>query len=436
MNDIIILGAGPGGYELALEASKFGLKVVLIENSEVGGTCLNNGCIPTKAYYKSASLLNELKNSKELGIDYTFNFDLKTAKIRKDNIITTLKEGILFSLKKAGVSLINGFGKLVNKNTVQANDELFEAKYIVIATGSKCSVIPGFENFLTSEEILNLETLPKKMVIIGGGVIGIEMASILSAFGVEIEVVEVMDKIIPMCDSEVSKRLMTYLKKQGVKFHLNSKALQKVEGGVEIETKGIKETLLCDEVLMSVGRKPNVSNIGLEEVGIIFSKNGIVIDDLYKTNIDNIYAIGDVTGKNMLAHYATYSGYQVLSDITKQKHNINFNLVPNCVFSFPEVSWIGMNEDDCKALEIDYEVYKGQFKANGKAITLNESEGFAKIIVSDNHIIGAVIIGVDASTLIHEIGLAIYNNMSRNDFLDVIHAHPTLSEIFTVSLRQ
>lgn len=435
MNDLIIIGAGPGGYELALEASQKGLTTTLIEKDNIGGTCLNSGCIPTKAYYKTASLIKELKSSSDLGVEVDFKVNFLNVKKRKDEIVKQLQDGIIFSLKKAKVNYISGYAKLIDQNTVMVNDELIQGKNIVIATGSRGFLIPGFEGALTSKEILELEELPKKLVIIGGGVIGIEMASIFNYLGTEVEVVEYMDRIIPNADKEVSKRLLNLLKSQGIKFHLNSKALRKEGSIVYIETNSEIQSLECDQVLIAIGRKPNLEGIGLEELNINFNSKGIIVDSNFKTNLDNIYAIGDVTGKMMLAHYATYNGYQVLKDILKENGKINFDLVPGCVFTFPEVSWVGLTEEECRASNLEYIVHKGLYRANGKALTMNETDGFVKMIVSNGMIIGVHIIGVDSSILIHEMNLVMNTNMHQKEFLDIIHAHPTISEILHNTLK-
>lgn len=431
MIDLIIIGAGPGGYELALAASLKNLSVLLIEKDKLGGTCLNHGCIPTKSYYKNAEVLNTINNSEVYGISYdNFNFNFKIAKERKDNVVSLLVNGIEGSLNKAGVHVVYGEGKIIDKTTVKVNDETYNGKYIVIATGSSPIRIPNFENAITSKDLLSLEVLPKKLVIIGGGVIGIEFASILSLMGVEIEVVEMMDRIIPNIDKEIAKRLHSYLKAQGIKFHLNSKALEYQDNIVRIENnKGVME-IECDQVLVSVGRRPNLEIEGLKEIGIDFDRKGINVDNNFKTNIDNIYAIGDVNGKNMLAHYATFSGYRVLNHILGLDDKINFDLTPACVFTFPEVAAIGLTEEYCISKNLKIEVKKGLYRANGKAQAANAVDGFVKVISSEDKIFGVHIIGLSASVLIHEMSVLMNSGMKMSEFKDIIHAHPTLSEIF------
>ena len=429
MNDLIIIGAGPGGYELALEARKFNLSTVLIEKAEVGGTCLNCGCIPTKSYYKNAEFLKSLNKANKFGVNIVdYSFDFKKALDRKDEIVTLLKGGVETSLNKAGVNLIKGSAKLVNKNTVMVDNEMILAKNIVIATGSSPIMIPNFNDALSSTELLALEELPQKLVIIGGGVIGLEFASIFNAFGTKVEVVEMLDKIIPNVDYEVSKRLMAYLKTSGIKFHLNSQALSYDNKKVLIKNKNGELIIECDQVLVSVGRKPNIDGLGLEELDIVFDKKGIKVDENFKTNIDNIYAIGDVNGKNMLAHYATFSGYHVLNHILGVENKINFNLIPASVFTFPEVAVVGLTEELCEGL--NYKVHKSLYRANGKAQTMDETDGYVKIITIDDSIVGVHIIGESASVLIHEMSSLMNNGITLKAFKNIIHAHPTLSEIY------
>lgn len=436
MNDLIIIGAGPGGYELALEASKHNLKVVLIEAKNLGGTCLNEGCIPTKAYYKNASFIKELGNAEKLGVKLdNYQIDFESIKSRKDQVVDTLRKGIEFSLNKAKVQVVYGRGEIIGPNQVQVGDDIYEGKYIVIATGSKPIILPSFEEGITSTEVLELTSLPKQLVVIGGGVIGIEMASIFNYFGASVEVVEYADTIIPAADKEISKRLLNYLKQQGIKFHLSSKALSYQNHQVEIEPKsgGEKVTLPADQVLVSIGRKPNLENLGLDKVGIKYTPKGIIVDENFKTNFENIYAIGDVTGKLMLAHYATYNGYQVLADILKEERKINFDLVPSCVFTFPEVAWVGLTEEECQGL--NYQVHKGLYRANGKALASMDTDGFVKIITIDKVIKGVHIIGSEASILIHEMSSLMNLGITSSQFEDFIHAHPTLSEILNLAIK-
>jgi dihydrolipoamide dehydrogenase len=304
----------------------------------------------------------------------------------------------------------------------------------VIATGSRPYILPGFEKALDSTGILNLEVLPKHLVIIGGGVIGIEMATIFKTFGCDVEVVEYADRIISTADKEISKRLLAYLKSQGIIFYLSAKALGFDGSKVDVETRDGIKSLPCDECLVSVGRKPNIDNLGLDDVGVKYTPKGIITDDYFKTNIDNIFAIGDVAGKQMLAHFATYSGYQVLNDILLDKGRIDFSLVPSCVFTFPEVAWVGLTEEEAQK-HPDCKVYKSLYRSNGKALSLDETDGFVKIITIGDEIKGVHIIGYEASNLIHEMSSLMNMGITKDRFLDFIHAHPTLSELYNSALK-
>lgn len=444
MKDLIIIGAGPGGYELALEASRLGLSVILIERDKLGGTCLNHGCIPTKSYYQNALVLKDLKEKEVYGISGDFTFDFKKVKERKDNVVETLCKGIEFSFSKSSVELVYGKASFVDQNTVLVNDITYTAKNIVIATGSSPirNLFEGsnLEGVLTSEELLDLETLPKELVIIGGGVIGIEMATIFNSFGVKVEVIEMCDRILPLIDSDISKRLQSYLKSLGIGIHTKSslQKIEKSEGKLKaiFTEKGKESSLLCENVLVSVGRIANVNGLDLEKVNIEFTKKGILVNENYQTNIPNIYAIGDVTGKMMLAHSATYSGYRVLNHILGKKDNINFSLVPSCVFTFPEVASIGLTKEDIEKEELEAKIIKVLYRSVGKAVAMNHEDGFLKLIISENKIIGAHILGYDASTLIHELVPLMNEDISIERIKDYIHAHPTLSEILSIALKE
>lgn len=444
MKDLIIIGAGPGGYELALEASRLGLSVILIEKEKLGGTCLNHGCIPTKSYYQNALVLKDLKEKEVYGISGDFTFDFKKVKERKDNVVETLCKGIEFSFSKSSVELVYGKASFVDKNTVLVNDITYTAKNIVIATGSSPirNLFEGsnLEGVLTSEELLDLEVLPKELVIIGGGVIGIEMATIFNTFGVKVEIIEMCDRILPLIDSDISKRLQSYLKALGIGIHTKSslQKIEKSEGKLKaiFTEKGKELSLLCDNVLVSVGRCANVNSLDLEKVNIEYTKKGILVNENYQTNIPNIYAIGDVTGKMMLAHSATYSGYRVLNHILGKKDNINFNLVPSCVFTFPEVASIGLTKEDLEKEELEAKTIKVLYRSVGKAVAMNHEDGFLKLIIRENKIIGAHILGYDASTLIHELVPLMNEDISIERIKDYIHAHPTLSEILSIALKE
>ncbi|NLD26585.1 MAG: FAD-dependent oxidoreductase, partial [Acholeplasmataceae bacterium] len=332
---------------------------------------------------------------------------------------------------KAGVELVYGEAMLESANRIRVNKEFYEGKNIVIATGSRAALLPFLDpsnpDIITSTEILSEKNPPKKLVIIGGGVIGIEIASIFNLFGSEVEVIEMMDSIIPNLDKEISKRLLALLKAQGIKFHLSAR-VEAVQGKkVTYSDKNGEMTLNFDKLLVAVGRKPNIEKLGLDKVGIRYDKSGIIVNENFQTIIPNIYAIGDVTGKMMLAHSATYSGYQVLKTLLNEEDRIDFSILPSCVFTFPEVATVGLTEEECK--ELNYRVAKYYFKANGKAQTMGETDGFVKMIIVDDLIKGVHILGPHASDLIHEAVVLIAKKASIDELHNFIHAHPTLSEV-------
>ncbi|MDD2258654.1 MAG: dihydrolipoyl dehydrogenase [Bacilli bacterium] len=435
MKDLIVIGAGPGGYDVAMVAKKKGLDVLLINGDKLGGTCLNYGCIPTKTYHKNASLIKDLKEAEIYGLkNLSYSFNYLEVKNRKEKVVNTLKDGINFLLNKLEIEVVNGYATFKNDNTIVVNGVEYQAKNFIIATGSKDRQLSTFPDALNSDDMLDLDILPEKLVIIGGGVIGIEYASIYNQFGIDIEVVEFMDRIVPTIDSDLSKRLLSYLKRQKIKFHLSSKALYKDDEFVYIEEKGKIVKIPYDKVLVSIGRVANYQGLSLENCHVEYDKRGIITDDNFQTSNPNIYAVGDVTGKNMLAHYAKYSSLRALNHILKEKDNINFDLVPSCIFSFPEIASVGISEDYYKDNDLPYEVYKTVYQSNGKAFSANETDGFVKIVAYEGIITGAAIIGYDASTLIHEMAIVITKKMSVLEFKDVIHAHPTLSELFNEGL--
>ncbi len=431
MYDIVIIGAGPGGYETALYAAKNGLKVALIEENEIGGTCLNCGCIPTKTYYAAAKHLFNISKMNSYGITSQVEFELSKLVKRKEEVVEELKKGILFLIDKSNIDFIKERGYILSPHKVLVNAEELEAQNIIIATGSKplTGIIPGDEFALTSNDILNMTELPQSIAIIGGGVIGIEIASIFACFGTKVEVIEIQSNILPMFDDDVSKRLRVLLSKIGVKFHLKS-TINKIidKNTLEIKEKDNLNIMKTDCILMAIGRKPNIQDIFPEEL-ISVDKKGIITNEFFQTNISNIYAIGDCNGKMQLAHYATYSGYYVIDKILNKPSFTNFNLVPSCVFTFPELSKIGLTESEAQNQGLTYEVKKISYRSNGKALSMNEGEGFIKLIISDNVILGVTICGENSSDLIHELSILMNKNILLEEFNKMIFAHPTLSEL-------
>lgn len=444
--DIVIIGGGPGGYVAAIRAAQLGGKVTLVEEKALGGTCLNVGCIPTKALYKNAEVVSTLKHADEFGIavsDYTI--DVAKIQERKQNVVDQLVSGIDKVLGSYGVDVLDGRGTIINKNIVKVSlnngeEREIETKNIIIATGAKPTILPipgvDLEGVITSNEILSFQKVPKRLAIIGGGVIGIEFAGIFNALGSEVTIFEFAPSILVKLDKDIPKRLTTSMKKQGIEIY-SSTAVEEIRennGSLVVVAKGKKGEIEVevDQVLVSAGRTPLTEGLNLDNAGIDFDKKGIKVDENYQTNIEGIYAIGDVIGGMMLAHEASHEGKSVAERIMGADVSEGHDVVPSCIFISPEIATVGLTEEEAKEKGLNYKVGKFMFGANGKALAMGEPQGFVKVISEgeENTIIGVHIMGPHASDLIHEGTLAIRKKMSAKDISDTIHAHPTLSESF------
>lgn len=444
--NLIIIGGGPGGYVAAIRAAQLGFKVTVIEKDKIGGTCLNRGCIPTKALYKNAEALNSLRNADEFGIELNgFNFDMKRVRARKDDIVDKMRAGTEQLLKGNKIQIIKGEASFLDRNTLEVlTDEgeirQLKADRIIIATGSIPSVMPepgmDLARVITSNEALNLDYVPKKMVVYGGGVVGVEFACIFASFGTEVTIIKYRPRLIRSLDEELSKRLAFFFRKKKIQFDtgVKIKEVVEVEDGIKIITdtdKGIKE-YSCDLLLNAAGRSPNIAGLNLASAGVDYDAKGIKVNENYETSAPGIYAIGDVIGGQMLAHVASEEGKICVEKINGSCASINYHAVPSCVFSFPEVATVGLTEEQVKEKNIDYLIGKSIFAANGKAMTLGETDGFIKIIAdrSTHKILGVHIIGPHASDLIPQGTLAIQHGLTIEQIGKTIHAHPTLAEAF------
>jgi dihydrolipoamide dehydrogenase len=440
--DIAIIGGGPGGYVAAIYAGKRKVKVALIEKSELGGTCLNKGCIPTKTLIHSAKLLQDIKSAQRFGIiadDTKIDWNL----IQKNTARTvkTLTKGVKNLLKANDVEVFQGTAKLWDKNTVIISDETEQktitADNIILATGSSSTTIPipgrDLQNVITSDEALFLEKLPSSMLIIGGGVIGLEIGYIYNTFGVKITIIEMLQNILPNQDQEISKELQKHLEKQGIKIYTDTKVKEIKEKESILQTlfetrEGIK-TIDSEKVLVATGRKPAVD--AFINTGLNIDKTGIVINDYLQTSIDNIYAIGDVTGKSMLAHVASHQGLVAVKNALGEKRKMDYKVIPSCIYTNPEVASVGMTEQEARAKYKDkIKVGRFPYAASGKAMTMGERNGFIKVIAEPRYteILGVHIIGPQATELIAEATLAIKLECTAEELANTIHAHPTLSE--------
>lgn len=436
MVDVVVIGAGPGGFDTALHAKEKGLDVVLIEKHIVGGTCLNYGCIPTKALYHVSKKIKELTSLSTFGIHVDNHLiDYEQIKLRKETIVENQVRNILTSLKRNDIPLLMGNATIIDKNTVEVNDEIIKTKNIIIATGSTSKMLSFEGNDLpvvkTSKSILKLDQFPKKMVVVGAGVIGCEMALIFNQFGADVTMVEYQDEILPPLDIDIKKRARNLYKRQGIKIYTKASFTKVIEKDgsyfAVFSQKGKEVQVETDCVLVSTGRKPSFGGIDLDKLGIKYTDNGIDVNQNLQTSIPSIYAIGDVNGQVMLAHKATYDGYKALSDILNKPMDIHFNEIPSVVFTFPEIATVGLTEEEMTG---EYRTNKYLFKTNAKAECLNETDGFVKMIVDENDIlVGCHIIGAHASDLIHEVTAIMYSKISINEYQNIIHAHPTISEV-------
>ena len=425
MEDLIIIGAGPGGYETAIKATKNGLKVTIINDGPLGGVCLNEGCIPTKTF-----------------CHYAGKEEFATVTERKEQVVNQLRNGVAYLLKNPNITIVEGKASLKDANTVVVGDTEYQAKHIIIASGSKPALLPilGADSkmVLTSTDVLNLKELPGSICVIGGGVIGLEMACYLRKFGVEVTVLEYAPNILPNYDEDISKRLKQMLTRQGIRIETSAQVTAiDDEGFVTFEKKGQKYEVVCDKVLMAVGRKPNTEGLNLDALGITYDKKGIQVNENMQTSKPNIYAIGDVNGLIMLAHVASFQGYRALNYILGKADQIRFDLVPSAVFTTPEVASVGLTEARCDDEELDYRTVKVPYGSVGKAVAMGETDGFCKLIIDNenNTILGCHIMGSHASDLIQEVVTMMNLDVTLDRAKDIIHAHPTLSEIIQTAIN-
>jgi len=442
--DVVIIGGGPGGYVAAIKAAHLGLKAVLIEKDKLGGVCLNRGCIPTKTLVSTAEMLNHLRRAGEFGIQIKdYSIDFSSIMKRKEMITRRLSSGVEQLMKANQVRVVRGEGQIIEPEAVEVfgtdgQKEVIKTKNIIIATGSSVMKppLPGLdsEGVITSDEALSLSELPSRMIIIGGGVVGIEFAGIFNALGVKVTVVEMLPRILLPIDEEIARRLSQILKRKGIEILTDCKVkeikknIQNLE--VLISTTDGEKKIETEKVLLAVGRVPELGNIDILGLGIELDGRAIKVDKKMRTNIPGIYAVGDVVGKIMLAHVASREGIVAVENISGKETLMDYKIVPNCVFSMPEVSSVGLSEEEAKKGNSNIKVSKFPFMANGKALGMGEIEGMVKIIADadTSELLGFHILGVHASDLISEGVLALSMEATAEEIVNTIHAHPTLAE--------
>lgn len=445
--DVVVLGSGPGGYVAAIRAAQLGLKAICVERDKLGGICLNWGCIPTKALLKSAEYMNFFKHADDFGFGVK-NVDVDFDKVvgRSRGVADRMSNGIQFLFKKYKVQSVAGTGAYTSKNEIEVRDangtvtDKIQFKQTIIATGARARMIPGIEvdrdRVITSTEAMIQKEIPKSLIVIGAGAIGVEFAYFYNAFGTQVTIIEMMDRLLPVEDEEVSKELARHFKKSGMTIHTETKVVsaKKVGKGVEvvIEKKdGTRETLKADIALNAVGVQGNVENIGLEKLGVQLERGMIKIDQFARTNVENVYAIGDVAGAPWLAHKASMEGV-VAAEHMAGHHTtgVDYSNIPGCTYCQPQVASIGLTEKKAREAGHDVKVGKFPFSASGKAHGIGEPTGFVKMVFDAKYgeILGAHMIGPDVTELIAEIGLARSLEATAPTIFKTIHAHPTLSE--------
>lgn len=434
--DLIIIGSGPGGYRAAEYAAQNGLQVVIAERGEVGGTCLNRGCIPTKAYARNAEIIDTLHDATTFGINgLTYDFDFAKAAQRKDEVVNTLRSGVETLLAAPSITLVRGEAHFKDAHTVEINGEDYNAPNIMIATGSapKTLRLEGgcdADMAIDSDKLLAATTLPKRICIVGAGVIGMEFACILNSFGCDVTVVEFLKECLPPLDSDVAKRLRKSIEKRGVKFFMQSAVQAVKDGTVVFDRKGKPTAIEADWVLMAVGRRAVTEGLNLEAAGVEYSPKGIATDDNMLTNVPGIYAIGDVNGRQMLAHAATMQGIKAVNHILGRTDTIRLDVMPSAIFTNPEAACVGLTEDICKERSIEYRTGKAFHRANGKALAMGEPEGMVKMLAdAEGHILGCHAYGAHSADLIQEVSTLMCNNTTVSQVADMVHIHPTLSEM-------
>lgn len=442
---LLIIGCGPGGYHTAEYAAKHGIEVTIVEQEYVGGTCLNCGCIPTKSMCHDAEVADTVSafSGERVAVNMAAVLE------RKNTVIRQLRSGVETLMSAPGITLVRGRAVLKDAHTVtvygHSDDENmaptvtdYSADNIIIATGShpKMPPIQGINatGVVTSTELLDTNNIPKRLCIIGAGVIGMEFASVFNSFGSEVTVVEFLKECLPVVDSDIAKRLRKVLEKRGINFIMQSAVKSIAEAGnslaVTYERKGKEAVVEADTILVATGRAANIDDLGLERAGVETARTGIVVDDNMQTSVPGIYAIGDVNGLMMLAHAASAQGVKCVNHILGIKDNINLSIMPSAVFTTPEAASVGMSEDKCQEQGIEYTVRKSFYRSNGKALAMDATEGMVKLMLdAENKIIGCHAYGTHAADLIQEVTAIMHFGGTYDDLHDIIHTHPTLSEV-------
>ncbi|RJQ53688.1 MAG: dihydrolipoyl dehydrogenase [Actinobacteria bacterium] len=436
---IVFIGAGPGGYVGAARAAKLGAEVVLVEKQFLGGTCLNWGCIPTKALLHGAKGVLDLSKIAEYGVAVS-SFDVDTAKMvaRKNEVVEKLRSGVAQLMKMNKVKVVEGFGSIEGPGRVEVDGpeaQTIEADAIVVATGSEVLELPGLEfskaGVISSDDAVDLPSIPKTQIVIGAGAVGVEFATIFSALGTKVTVVEMLPSVLPVLDPRLGRTLQRYMGARGIEFKLGTKieTVNPVEGGVEVTFEG-GELLSAEQVLVGVGRKPALEGLGLDEAGVEYGRRGIAVNEYFETNVKGIYAIGDAIGGVMLAHVASAEAIAAVENAMGARRTVDYETVPSCIYTVPEVAAVGVTAAKAEEMGISAEVGRYSFLAVGKALAEGEADGYVEVLAEagGGKVLGANIIGPHATEIIHEIALAIRVGAKVDDVAWLAHAHPSVSE--------
>jgi len=432
--NVIIIGGGPGGYVSALRGAQLGLNVTLIEEDKVGGVCLNRGCIPTKALLSASERISDIKTAKDFGIEVSdYRIDVATVFKRKDQVVEQLVRGVEYLLSTRKVRLIRDKAKVISNTEISlSNGEVVKGDVIIIGTGSL--PVTGIGNIkidnervVSSDYALSTPYIPKDIVIVGAGAIGVEFATFYRDMGAEVSIVEMMPRVVPTEDEEISRILERSLRKKGIKLYLNNTVREVTDDGVILEN---GEYVKREKVLIAVGRKPNTEGLGIETLGIKTNSKGYIeVNEYLQTNIPNVYAIGDVTGISLFAHVASHQGLVAIDNILGKKEKLDYNAVPRATFCEPQIGSVGLTEEQAKALGINPVIGRFPFRALGYAISIGKWEGMVKLVANESReLIGAHIIGPYASSILGEVTLAVKEKIRLEELADTIHAHPTLPE--------
>ena len=442
--DVVVIGGGPGGYVAAIRAAQLGARAAVVEKNELGGTCLNVGCIPTKAVISSVALLRQMQNASAFGLKAEkVGYELEGIVGGARSVVRQLVNGVGILLKKNGVAHIRGTGALEDPRTVVVAGETRKrvtARNIIVATGSQAARPPiegleDFPNVWTSDDAVFADRVPEKLVVIGGGAVGLEFAYIFNGLGSNVTLVEMMPQVLPSCDAEAAAELARHLRKQGIDIRTDSTVVRVQKSGsggkVTVRSAGRDEKLDADVILLAVGRVPVTEGLGLEALGIKMNRRAIAVNEYYETSVPGVYAIGDAIGEPLLAHAASAEGEAAAANVTGHREKVNYHAMPAAVYTHPELASVGMSEREAREKYPDVAVGKFSFSINGRALGERETEGFAKIIISQKHgeILGAFVVGPHASDLIAEVATAIASELTIDELIASVHAHPTLSEV-------